>query len=103
MTSGDPGAWVAAVLAAALCGAGGLLVPALAGRLPGPAYAALAARPGAGPHHGRALGTGRRRGRAGAGLELDAAVGARAGAGRRGAGGGRPAHPAAPEGRWCCR
>ncbi len=45
MTSGDPGAWGVAVLAAVLCGAAGLLVPALAARLPGPAYATLADRP----------------------------------------------------------
>jgi leader peptidase (prepilin peptidase)/N-methyltransferase len=53
MTFGDPGAWgasepagvLAGVLSAVLCGAAGLLVPALAARLPGPAYADLAAHP----------------------------------------------------------
>jgi leader peptidase (prepilin peptidase)/N-methyltransferase len=38
--------WATALVAALLCGAAGCLVPALVGRLPGPEYAAVAARPG---------------------------------------------------------
>jgi leader peptidase (prepilin peptidase) / N-methyltransferase len=38
--------WATALVAALLCGAAGLLVPPLVGRLPGPEYAAVAARPG---------------------------------------------------------
>jgi leader peptidase (prepilin peptidase)/N-methyltransferase len=49
MSVGDPGAGgtpvLVGVLAGVLCGAAGLLVPALVARLTGPAYADLAARP----------------------------------------------------------
>jgi leader peptidase (prepilin peptidase)/N-methyltransferase len=38
--------WATALVAALLCGAAGSFVPALVGRLPGPEYAAVAARPG---------------------------------------------------------